>query len=83
MGISKRGNVMLRWLFVIGAQAVIRQIEKKATSELDARERWVRNLLRRRPRNIVVAAQANRMARTAYALLAKGEEYCPDYQPAS
>ena len=84
LGISKRGNVALRWLFVVGAQSVIRQIErKKDSSELNARERWVRKLLLRRPRNVVVAALAARMARTAYAVLAKGEAYRPDYQPAS
>ena len=84
LGISKRGNVALRWLFVVGAQSAIRQVEKKAaTSELNARERWVRSLLQRRPRNIVVVALANRMARTAYALLAKGEDYRPDHQPAA
>ena len=83
LGISKRGNVALRCLFVLGAQSVVRQIEKADPSELDARGRWTRDLLARRPRNVAVVGVASRMVRTAYALLATGEEYRLDYQPAS
>ena len=83
-GISKRGNATLRWLFVVGAQSALRQIERKGDAPgLNDRERWVRNLLQRRPRNVVVVALAARMARTAYAVLTHGEAYRPDYQPAS
>ena len=36
---------------------------------------WLERLLARRPLNVVVAALANKMARTAWALVAHGREY--------
>ena len=50
----------------------------------DQRSRWVQAIAARRHKNVAVVAVANRMARTAYALLAKGEDYQADHgvQPA-
>ncbi|MBB3066663.1 hypothetical protein FHR98_002971, partial [Limibacillus halophilus] len=36
---------------------------------------WVRSLLERKPTRVVTVAIANKTARTAWALLAKGENY--------
>lgn len=36
---------------------------------------WVRSLLERKPTRLVTVAIANKTARTAWALLAKGESY--------
>ncbi len=36
---------------------------------------WVRSLLERKPTRVVTVAIANKTARTAWALLAKGESY--------
>jgi len=39
---------------------------------------WLDGLLKRRPYNVVVAAVANKLARTIWAVLAKGKPYNPD-----
>ena len=80
LGISKRGDAYVRGLLIHGARAVLRVSGKKT----DKRSRWVQALAARRHKNVAVVALANRMARTAYALLAKGEDYRADHvvQPA-
>ena len=70
-GISKAGDRYLRRLLVLGATTVIRHTRAKA------REGWLGSLLERRPTMIVVVAQANKAARTAWALLARGGSYDP------
>ena len=43
---------------------------------------WLAALLKRRPYSVVVAAVANKIARTIWALLAKGERWRPHaWQP--
>ena len=71
LGISKRGNKQLRSLLVQGARAVMRFAERRT----DALGRWLQALLRRRHSNVVACALANKMARIAWAILAKGGEY--------
>jgi transposase len=68
LGISKRGDVYLRTLLMHGARAVI--LRHRHVPWLDA-------LLKRRPYNVVVAAVANKLARTIWAVLAKGKPYDP------
>jgi len=68
--ISKQGNPMLRRLLVLGATAQLRHA-KLAAEEAS----WVAQLLARRPFKVVAVALANRMARIAWALLAKGGTY--------
>jgi len=63
LGISKRGDTYLRTLLIAGARAVIARAEKSG---------WITRLLERRHYNVVVVALANKMARTAWAILAKG-----------
>ena len=68
--ISKQGDRYLRRLLVIGATAVIRQ----ARTHPD-KHPWLIQLLARRPAKVVAVALANKMARIAWAVLARGETY--------
>jgi transposase len=70
-GISKRGNRVLRRQFNHGARAVIRWCEEKD----DALSMWLKKLLKTKPKCKVIVALANKLARIAWAVLAKGEEY--------
>jgi transposase len=65
--ISKRGDPYVRTLLVCGARAV-------ASSGPNAPD-WVRQLMLRRPANVVFVALANKLARTAWALIAQAREY--------
>ncbi len=73
LGISKRGNCYLRRLFVQGARAVL-QFREKQSSGLSA---WLAQLAARAHHNVVGVALANKLARMAWAVLAKGEVYRP------
>jgi len=73
LSIGKRGNTYLRRLFIQGARAVLRQ-RMKQTSGLSA---WLTQLTVRAHPNIVAVALANKLARMAWAVLAKGETYRP------
>ncbi len=70
-GISKRGNQTLRRQLIHGARAVIRVSEEK-TDPLSA---WVKKLLATKPKNKVVVALANKLARIAWAVLKTGDSY--------
>ena len=69
--ISKMGDRYLRKLLVIGATSVIRRAR---TGSLAAAP-WIRALLERRPARVVTVAMANKTARIAWAVLARGEAY--------
>ena len=69
--ISKMGNGYLRKLLVVGATSVIR----RARTSTSASASWVRALLERRPARVVTVAMANKNARIAWAVLARGEVY--------
>lgn len=71
LGISKRGDAYVRSLLIHGARAVLRVSGRKT----DTRSRWVQAISARRHKNVAAVALANRMARTAYALLVKEEPY--------
>ncbi len=73
LGISKRGNTYLRTLFIHGARAVLQQ-RVKQTSGLRA---WLAQLSVRSHPNVTVVALANKLARIAWAVLAKNEVYRP------
>jgi transposase len=70
-GISKRGNRTLRRQFIHGARAVIRWCEDKD----DALSVWLQKLLKTKPVCKVIVALANKLARIAWAVMAKGQEY--------
>ena len=69
--ISKMGDGYLRRLLVVGATSVIRRVgtNTSATGE------WVRRLLERKPARVATVAMANKTARIAWAVLARGETY--------
>jgi transposase len=69
--ISKQGDKYLRWLLVAGAMSVIRH-GRKTNFEKNP---WLANLVRRKPTKVVAVALANKIARTAWAVLATGETY--------
>lgn len=66
LGISKRGDAYLRTLLMHGARAIVRSNHAVAWP-------WLSELLKRRPYNVAVAAVANKLARTVWAVLAKGQ----------
>jgi transposase len=67
--ISKQGDRYLRSLFTTDALAVIRYAKVHRTKHRP----WVTVLLAQRPTKIVVIALANKIARMAWAVTAKGE----------
>ncbi|MGI9382860.1 MAG: IS110 family transposase [Methyloligellaceae bacterium] len=69
--VSKMGNGYLRRLLVVGATSVTR---RAGTSDTRTGA-WVRSLLERKPARVATVAIANKTARTAWALLARGETY--------
>ena len=70
-GISKQGDRYLRSLFTAGALAVIRYAKIHGTGHRP----WLTALLARRPTNIAAIALANKIARMAWAMMARGERY--------
>jgi transposase len=68
--ISKQGDRYLRRILVVGACAVLKLARQKPE-----KYPWLSQLLARKPFKIVAVALANKMARMAWALLAKGGTY--------
>jgi transposase len=68
---SKMGERTIRRLLIIGASAVVCQAVRRGALQGS----WLARMLARKPRMLVIVALANKMARIAWALLAKGEVY--------
>jgi transposase len=68
--ISKQGGQYLRRTLVVGAHAVLRRAKQNPE-----KYPWVTQLLARRPFKVAAVALANKMARVAWALLARGGTY--------
>jgi transposase len=68
--ISKRGDRYLRRLLVSGAQSWLSSPKAKA-------DPWIARLLAEKPRGQVAVALANKMARMAWAMIAKDQPYQP------
>ena len=68
---SKMDQRNIRRLLDVGAVAVVRWAARKGAPEGS----WLGRMLARKPKMLVAVALANRMARTAWALLRKGEDY--------
>jgi transposase len=67
--ISRKGDQYIRRLLIIGAQTVLLR------SKVAKANPWIQSLLARCPRLKVAVALANKMARIAWAVMAKGEPY--------
>jgi transposase len=77
--ISKQGDRYLRSLFTAGALAVIRYAKIHGTQHRP----WLTALLARRPTKVAAIALANKIARMAWAMMAKGERYKEPAAPAA
>ena len=75
LGISKRGDRYLRTLLVHGARSALRAAPRRT----DRRSRWAVAAERRRGRNVAAVALANKNARTAWAVLARGAAFDADH----
>ena len=71
--ISKMGHKDLRRLLVVGAIAALARMKHAKTPT--ALGLWARKLLAKKPFRLVAVALANKMARTAWAIMAKGVAY--------
>jgi len=69
--ISKQGDRYLRSLFTAGALAVIRYAKIRGTGHRP----WLAGLLARRPTKVAAIALANKLARMAWAIMARGQCY--------
>jgi transposase len=70
-GITKQGNRHLRTLLVTGAMAVIRHHQRNGF----AKRPWLADLVERKPTKVAAVALANRIARMAWVIMARGERY--------
>lgn len=72
LGISKRGDTYLRTLLIHVARSVLSHSKEPVP--------WLEQLQQRRPTNVVIVAQAAKMARTIWAVTAKEQNYQRGYQ---
>src|SRR3712207_961421 len=66
---SRQGDAYIRRLLVIGAQSVL------YCSKAARANPWIQGLLGKRPRMVVAVALANKTARIAWAVMARGQIY--------
>jgi transposase len=71
MEISKRGNRYLRKILMHGARVVV----LRSRRDRIAMGSWITSLERRAPRNVLIIAMANKLARIAWAALSTGQDY--------
>jgi transposase len=77
--ISKRGNKYLRTLFVQAAHVVL---ERRPAAAMRALWPWIEQASKRLAhRNLLAIALANKLARIAWAVLARGRDYAPRTTP--
>jgi transposase len=69
-GITKAGDTYLRRMLFVGAMAVIRYAERHGT-----KRPWLVQLMARRHPRAAAIALANKIGRTAWAIMAKGERF--------
>ena len=77
-GLTKRGDTYLRRLLIHGA----RGFRLNGRRDGHRRGAWVADLERRVHTNVATVALANKLARVAWAVLARGEPYRPAATPA-
>lgn len=69
--ITKMGQRDIRRLLIVGASAAVMRCEKFGKSD----DPWLQRMMARKPRMVVVVAQANRMARQLWAMMTKEQDY--------
>lgn len=72
LGISKRGDTYLRTLLIHGARSVLTHAKQPGP--------WLEQIKTRRPTNVVIVAQAAKMARAIWAITAKQQDYQRGHQ---
>ncbi len=75
LGITKRGNTYIRKLLIQGARNVCRAWSGVVDAANDRRKAWLQGVVARRGQFVASVAQANKTARIAWAVLARGEDY--------
>lgn len=70
--ISKRGDTYLRTLLIHGARSVLAHAKEPGP--------WLEQIKQRRPANVVIVAQAAKMARTIWAVTAKQQDFQRGFQ---
>ena len=65
------GQRDIRRLLITGAMVIVRWACRKGAQE----GTWLHRMLGRKPRMLVAIALANKMARSIWAMLTKGEDY--------
>ncbi|MGB0823157.1 MAG: IS110 family transposase, partial [Alphaproteobacteria bacterium] len=70
-GISRAGDGYIRRLMVVGATAVLRFARQRGGGQ------WITSLIARKKPKAAAVAVANKSARIAWALMARGEVYTP------
>ena len=75
--ITRQGDEGLRQSLVLGATAVIQQVERRIKAQRVSRtdSPWLLQLLARKPEKVAAVALANKMARIIWAMLVSGELY--------
>src|SRR5205807_1825722 len=76
--ISKRGNKYLRTLFVQAAHVIL---ARRPSAAMRGLWPWIEQASKRLQRNMLAIALANKLARIAWAVLARGREYQPRIMP--
>jgi transposase len=77
LGISKGGDSYIRSLLIHGSRAVILWASKKT----DRQSMWIKSLKARRGYNKTAVALANKIARTAWAIIKEGANYNANHKP--
>ena len=72
--ITKAGDRHLRTLLVLGATSVIRRVRAGQPTPIYG---WVNRLLDKKPARLASVALANKLARIAWAVMARGTDYQP------
>ncbi len=69
--LSPRSQRDIRRLLIVGAMSVVQWRARRGAPEGS----WIARMLARKPRMVIAIALANKIARTIWAVLTRGEDY--------